>query len=323
MFGLPRRLGRPALPPTAAPSARSLAVCFAAVAAAAALTLSEAAAQAPEPEPPDLAAPDASQEESAGPPSSPTPRDDPQAGLAQSFAAEAQAALGARALQLTDGRVLVLPHLVGPLTLAPGAPGRVAAERAAARALADRTLGRPLRIDLAAAARDRLGRLRGRVQGRDGGDLGEALVRAGWLFVLPEPDADPGRLAALLAAEAAARAARAGLWDGGPWGPPPYRLEAAEPFDGPADRFVLVEGEVRRVGRAGQRRFLEFGADWRRDFTAGLDAAARRRFERADVDLETLEGARVRVRGWLRWWNGPYLDLDDPRFLERLDRPAR
>ncbi|MCR9219268.1 MAG: thermonuclease family protein [Alphaproteobacteria bacterium] len=323
MTGSPLRLRRLPGRRIAVPSARRTAPGLAAAALAALLTLSGAVAQAPEPEPPELAAPDASQEEPDGPPSAPTPRDDPQAGLAQSFAAEAAAALGARALQLTDGRVLVLPHLIGPLALAPGAPGQVEAERAAARALADRTLGRRLRIDLAGAARDRLGRLRGRVQGPDGGDLAEDLVRAGWLFVLPEPDADPERLAALLAAEAAARAARAGLWDGGPWGPPPYRLEPAEPFDGPADRFVLVEGEVRRVGRAGQRRFLEFGPDWRRDFTAGLDAAARRRFERAGVDLEILEGARVRVRGWLRWWNGPYLDLDDPRFLERVDAPGR
>ena len=77
-----------------------------------------------------------------------------------------------------------------------------------------------------------------------------------------------------------------------------------------------MHGTVQRVGRGGRRVFLEFGADWRHDFTAGLDAAAVRRFETAGIDLDALKGRRVLVRGWVRRWNGAFLDLSDPAQLQ-------
>ncbi|MEQ8605024.1 MAG: thermonuclease family protein [Marivibrio sp.] len=269
-----------------------------------------ARAQTPEPppEPPlelDAAAPPAPAPPPEDEASSPL---DLQAGLPQSFEARVEAAIAVDRVRLAGGREFVLPHLLSPGLWRPGA---IEAERAAAAALADRTLGATVRVDLAAAARDRYARLRGRLRLADGTDLAVAMLAAGRAVTLAEPDAPPARLAALLAAEAEARAAGAGFWRDGF-----FRVAAAEPYDGPLDGFAIVEGVVARVGRAGRRVFLEFGADWRRDFTAGLDAGAARRFERAGVDLDALEGRVVRVRGWVRRWNGAFLDLETPAQLE-------
>lgn len=236
------------------------------------------------------------------------PRVDPQAGLPQSFRAEVAAVVAVDRLRLADGREVALPHLLRPDLWIPGA---VEAERAAAQSMADRALGATVRVDLGSAARDRYGRLRGRVRLADGTDLALAMVAAGRALVLAEPDADPTRLSALLAAEAAARAAGLGFWRDGF-----FRLAAAEPYDGPVDGFAIVHGTVQRVGRSGRRVFLEFGADWRDDFTAGLDAAAVRRFEKAGLELDALQGRRVLVRGWVRRWNGAFLDLSDPAQLQ-------
>ena len=69
------------------------------------------------------------------------------------------------------------------------------------------------------------------------------------------------------------------------------------------------------------RIFLNFGADWRTDFTATLASKDRRTFLAAGIDPMTLDGRRVRVRGWLYDRNGPAIDLTHPEQLEILDLP--
>ncbi len=69
------------------------------------------------------------------------------------------------------------------------------------------------------------------------------------------------------------------------------------------------------------RVFLNFGADWRTDFTISASRATRNRFEAAGVRLETLDGAVVRVRGWLQEENGPMIILTHPAQLDIIDAP--
>jgi hypothetical protein len=81
------------------------------------------------------------------------------------------------------------------------------------------------------------------------------------------------------------------------------------------ETFQLVEGRVREVSEVGRRIYLNFGGDWRKDFTLTIEAGDRSRF--AD-DLSGLEGRQVRVRGWLRDFNGPAIRLTHPEQLEVL-----
>jgi hypothetical protein len=84
------------------------------------------------------------------------------------------------------------------------------------------------------------------------------------------------------------------------------------------DSFQLVEGRVVAAKQARNQVFLNFGPDRKTDFTVRIDAAALKLWRAAGIDPLTLEGARLRVRGWLRSWNGPLIEVTHPEQVERL-----
>ena len=65
--------------------------------------------------------------------------------------------------------------------------------------------------------------------------------------------------------------------------------------------------------------YLNFGADYKTDFTIAIDKGNKRVFNHADYDPLLLEGARVRVRGYIEMFGGPIIWLDDPNRLQVLD----
>ncbi len=79
--------------------------------------------------------------------------------------------------------------------------------------------------------------------------------------------------------------------------------------------FQLIEGEIAEVADVKGRVYLNFGADWRSDFTAGIDKA---RGPGWPADFKALKGERVRVRGYIERRNGPYIELAHPSQLEVL-----
>ena len=85
------------------------------------------------------------------------------------------------------------------------------------------------------------------------------------------------------------------------------------------DSFQLVEGIITSTADVRGRVYLNFGADYKTDFTVAIDKKHRKRFKKAGLDLLSLEGARVRVRGWIELTNGPVIWLDHPERLEVLD----
>ena len=87
----------------------------------------------------------------------------------------------------------------------------------------------------------------------------------------------------------------------------------------PSDRFELVEGRVLDVATVRNRTYVNFGDDWRSDFTLNLASSARKLFEREGFDLEGLEGRRVRARGWIKFYNGPMIDITHPEQIEILE----
>ena len=54
-------------------------------------------------------------------------------------------------------------------------------------------------------------------------------------------------------------------------------------------------------------------------FTVSVDAAALRLFEDAGSPIPSYEGRRVRVRGWVKSWNGPMIDATHPEQIEVLE----
>lgn len=117
--------------------------------------------------------------------------------------------------------------------------------------------------------------------------------------------------------EAAARAAGRGVW-----ALAYYQLRsAAEPKQllGLLNSFQLVEGRVTDAANVRGRIFLNFGKNYRDDFTAVISPGDARRFKNSDIDLTTLEGQRIRVRGWVESHNGPSIDVTHPEQIEILE----
>lgn len=120
-------------------------------------------------------------------------------------------------------------------------------------------------------------------------------------------------LAGLFAAEADAEAAGRGIWRDRAHARDADALER-----GAVGTVVLVTGVVRSVGTTRRTLYLNFGEDWRSDFTA----LVRRTKAAWQDDLASLEGERVRIRGVLDWWNGGLIEVEHPAQIERLGPAA-
>ncbi|MCA1973560.1 MAG: thermonuclease family protein, partial [Caenispirillum sp.] len=160
--------------------------------------------------------------------------------------------------------------------------------------------------------RDRNGRTLAHLVRDDGLWIQGEMLRRGWARVYTFPD-NRALAAEMLALEAEARAARRGIW-----ALPHYRIRDAGRLPGEPDAeggFHLVRGVVHDVAEVRGTTYLNFGADWRTDFTVSLDSAARRSFQAAGLDLAALEGRELLVRGWIRSRNGPMIEATHPEQL--------
>jgi hypothetical protein len=73
------------------------------------------------------------------------------------------------------------------------------------------------------------------------------------------------------------------------------------------------------VARAQQFVYLNFGRDWRRDFTVRAALPDARRFARQGLELDGLVGREILVRGHLLEANGPMIELVHPAQIEVVE----
>jgi micrococcal nuclease len=230
-------------------------------------------------------------------------------------------------LKLDDGAEL---RLIGALSpRAPDTGGTDSSfwepESAARSALEKLVLGRSIELAYLGRRTDRYGRL-----------LAHAFITA------PpgpaEPDSEPERVwvqahllglgharaytlptstgcaAQMLAHEAVARDANAGLW-----GHAAYQVrDAGKPRDLARWRstFQIVEGTVVRVVEARGATLLTFGNDGTGDFVVVLKSSERRDMKGALAAVNGLAGHRVRVRGWIERRSGPAIEIHHPSQIE-------
>lgn len=119
----------------------------------------------------------------------------------------------------------------------------------------------------------------------------------------------------LLAAEADARMARRGIWTGS---------SALKNAETPADiltglgRFAVVEGNVSSARLAGATFYVNFGRRWTQDFAVTISRRIMPSFEAAGIDLKSLKGKRIRVRGWVERRGGPRIEASHPGQIELI-----
>ncbi|CCQ74910.1 thermonuclease family protein [Magnetospira sp. QH-2] len=175
------------------------------------------------------------------------------------------------------------------------------------------TLGRRVRLIHGGQEMDRHGRLLAHLY-RVEDDMwlqGEMLAR-GLARVYSFPD-NRSLVNDMLVLERRARQAEAQIWDH-----PFYALRRHERLDGLVGTFQLVEGRVHAAADVRGTVYLNFGKDWRTDFTIRIKKKAAKLFRKAELDPLSLKGRKVRVRGWLKKYNGPMIDVSHPEQLELL-----
>ena len=216
-------------------------------------------------------------------------------------------------VMLADGRQLRLAGIAAPkrpLDRPDDQPWPLA--DAARSALATLVLGKTVQLGAGGAGSDRYGRVVAQLRSADGTWVEGELLRSGLARVRSTAD-DRARVGEMLALEGEARAARRGLW-----ADPYYRVRSADEAGDAIGSFQLVEGKARRVATIHGVTYVEFGADWHSDFTVSIAAPARRLLVAAGLAPDSLAGRRIRVRGWLRFRNGPLIEATHPEQIELL-----
>jgi endonuclease YncB( thermonuclease family) len=172
------------------------------------------------------------------------------------------------------------------------------------------TLDRELTLAYGGRRVDRHGRALAQLYDASGNWIQGKMLEAGMARVYGFAD-NRALLAEMLALERTARRARRGIWRH-----PFYGVrtpeEAAEFIGG----FELVEGQVLNAAVVRGRGYLNFGADWKTDFTVTLAPKVRRRFAAEGLDIEAYEGRRLRVRGWIESFNGPMIEVTHAEQIE-------
>lgn len=151
----------------------------------------------------------------------------------------------------------------------------------------------------------------------------EALLSQGLAMLMPET---PDDLSSLIAAEDTAISNEIGMWQDHQtdtayyvvadssntrlWG----RRGLADVEDA-IGRFVVVDAVLVSVEHQEWRSYLNFGQDWRRDFTIAMGADLRDVLAEPDGSLDAWINRKVRVRGVVENRGGPYIALQNINWL--------
>ena len=162
-------------------------------------------------------------------------------------------------------------------------------------------------------SKDRHGRLLAHLRRNDGLWIQGEMLRRGMARVYSFPD-NRAVVDQMLTAEQSARDLREGIWRH-----PFYDLRIPEEAGKFVGRFEIVQGTVKDVADKGANFYINFGEDWRTDFTLTIEGKARRLFREMAFDPLLLKGKTIRVRGWLKSFNGPMIAITHPEQIEILD----
>jgi endonuclease YncB( thermonuclease family) len=225
--------------------------------------------------------------------------------------------IDARTLRLDDGRDVILAGIEPVAPDESGDAGKTKASGVAA--LSAIVAGRDVTLHGEDDTPDRYGRqpalvfVVGSALGPDTSVQATLLTQGDALVAATVTDRDCA--AALVAAEAGARAAKRGIW---------ANSSAIKNAESPGDilagigRFMVVEGKVLSVRQAGATTYLNFGRNWTRGFAVTIPKRMMGTIEAAGISLKSLENQRIRVRGWIEGRGGPRIEVLRVGQIERL-----
>ncbi|NKB47958.1 MAG: thermonuclease family protein [Alphaproteobacteria bacterium] len=182
----------------------------------------------------------------------------------------------------------------------------------AKNALAKLVLGRRVTLGYGGQRQDRYGRELAHLFTDDGLWVQGSLLELGFARVYSFAD-NRSLVDRMLEAERAARTGTQGIWQH-----PYYTILDTEAAADQTGRYSLVEGRVLETAIVRGRAYLNFDEDYRTDFTISISSQNLKSFEKSGIIPQDYAGRRVRVRGWLRWSNGPMIEVTHPEQIEVL-----
>ena len=220
-----------------------------------------------------------------------------------------KAAMSGDTIELASGDNLVLVGIEAPKMPGFGLTPQPMAKQATAYLNAV-AAGKEAFVYFVGEERDRHRRLLGQIELKDGTWLQGLMVRRG-LARVHSIRSHTRCIRELQFLEQVARTERLGIWSLD-W----YRVRSPDRLGQEIDTFQIVEGRVRASALVKGRYYLNFGDDWRSDFTVTIAPKFRKVLEDGDIDPKSLEGQRIRVRGWITSYNGPNLEVTHPEQIE-------
>jgi endonuclease YncB( thermonuclease family) len=227
--------------------------------------------------------------------------------LAEGGTAEVREVVDGDTVTLADGRQVRLVGLQAPkLALGRANFKDWPLAEDSKRAVEALALGRRVTLRYGGTRQDRHGRALAHLYRDDGLWIQGEMLKLGMARVYTFPD-NRALAAGMYALEAEARTRGAGIW-----AHPFYAVRAPEGLKGDIGTFQVVAGTVVEAAAVKGAVFLNFGPDWRTDFTVRLDGAALKLFRAAKIDPLAFKGRTIEVRGWLRFKDGPMIDASHP-----------
>lgn len=169
--------------------------------------------------------------------------------------------------------------------------------------------GKPENIAL-----NRYGDLRGKIMMEPLGWMQKYWVEKGMAIVSGAGPSPKESHRQLLVAEEGARRSKRGVWKH-------KKIILADDLRVLEARggFQLVEGRVMEFKKIRGISYLNFGTDWKIDFTAAISSKNRANFKQTNWKFPDIVNKWVRVRGRVRSYNGPYMELIFPEQIEVLE----
>jgi len=147
----------------------------------------------------------------------------------------------------------------------------------------------------------------------DGGWVQGDMVSKGFAWAFSS-GASRKMMLPLMRMEATARGKRRGFWSD-----PAYAVRTPDDVGERRDSFQVVEGKILDVTIKKDYAYLNFGGDWKKDFTINMQKKIRPLFG-AGFTPEAWKGRKVRIRGWVESRNGPMIELTYPEQIELLEK---
>ncbi|MBX7147289.1 MAG: thermonuclease family protein [Alphaproteobacteria bacterium] len=117
----------------------------------------------------------------------------------------------------------------------------------------------------------------------------------------------------MLVLEQKARLAKKGIWQH-----TYYSILKPEMANVP-NTYQIVEGKIYSISKQKKNIYINFGSDWKKDFTLTIEPEAQKLFLKDNINIEEFNNKFVRVRGWIDQYYGPRIIITYPEQIEIIN----